>query len=119
MTFAGVLAITIGLGMLAQWTRSFVAREIPELNSEPIRLGFHLAGEAITALLLLVAGIGLLTAAAWAPALFLISAGMLLYTAIVSPGYFAQRGQWGWMIFFGALILLALVAVLTVLATSP
>ncbi len=54
---------------------------------------------------------------ALAPALFLVSIGMLFYTAIVSPGYFAQKGQWIWVLIFGALFALAIIAVIRVLAS--
>ena len=37
---------------------------------------------------------------------------MLLYTAIVSPGYFAQQGKWIWVLIFGVLIALAIASVL-------
>jgi len=117
MTFAAIFALVVGVGMLTQWTLSFVTKQIPELRTEPIRIAFHLAGEAITALLLVVGGLGLLAAVPWARTVFLISVGMLLYTAIVSPGYFAQRGKWGWLIMFTALIVLALATVIA-LSTS-
>jgi hypothetical protein len=119
MTFAGIFAIVVGIGMLAQWVRSLVTRQIPELQSEPVRIGFHLAGEMVTAALLVIGGIGLLTAAPWASTAFFVSMGMLLYTAIVSPGYFAQRGQWRWTVVFGILIVLAIAGVLSVSCNAP
>ena len=69
----------------------------------------HLAGkETIT---LVVSGVGLLAHTTWAPNLFLVSAGMLLYTAIVSPGYFAQKGQWIWVLIFGGIILISVISI--------
>lgn len=114
MVFAAFYAIIVGLGMIGQWTASYVSRQIPELQSEPIRIGFHLAGEMATAVALLAAGIGLLLGATWAAVLFFIAMGMLFYTAIVSPGYFAQRGQWIWVLIFAVLIALGIVAVIAV-----
>ena len=43
-----------------------------------------------------------------------VSAGMLLYTAIVSPGYFAQQGQWAFLIMFATVLALAAGAILAV-----
>jgi len=40
---------------------------------------------------------------------------MLFYTSIVSPGYFAQRGQWGWLGMFAGIIILGLVSITFVL----
>jgi hypothetical protein len=101
--------------MIAQWTMSYLTHQIPELKTEPIRIGFHLAAEMATALCLIASGIGLLAGAAWALPCFLVAAGMLLYTSIVSPGYFAQGGQWGWLAMFSAIMLLTVISLMLVL----
>jgi hypothetical protein len=43
---------------------------------------------------------------------------MLAYSAIVSPGYFAQQGQWIFVLMFAILLALALVSVLAVTRPS-
>ena len=114
MTFSAIFAIVVGVAMIVQWTVSYVNKQIPELQTEPVRIWFHIVGEMVTATSLIVAGMGLLGDKPWAPALFLISMGMLLYTVIVSPGYFAQKGQWIWVLIFVVLISLAIIATLAV-----
>jgi len=99
-----VFAVFVGVGMLSQWTVLYISKQIPELKTEPVRILFHIAAEAVTAIVLITSGIGLFLAAPWGTNLFLVGAGMLFYTAIVSPGYFAQQGQWGWLAMFAALI---------------
>jgi len=111
MAFPAVFAILVGVGMIGQWTASFIGKKIPELKTEPIRIGFHLAAELITALCLILSGIGLLITKTWSIPLFLVASGMLLYTAIVSPGYFAQKGQWGWLVMFVTLIILDIISI--------
>jgi hypothetical protein len=111
LIFASVFAIFVGLGMIVQWTVSYVAGQIPELETEPIRIGFHVAAEMVTALALIVSGIGSLYGAPWTRTLYPLSIGMLLYTSVASPGYFAQRGKPAWVFLFGALVLLALVSI--------
>jgi hypothetical protein len=106
MKFAAIFSILVGGGMFTQWTMSYFSHQILELKTEPIRIGFHLAGEMATALTLVISGIGLLSQATWSLTLFYVASGMLLYTAIVSPGYFAQKGQWIWIAVFGVLIAL-------------
>ena len=86
MTLAASYAITVGLGMIAQWSASYATGKIPELSTEPIRIRFHIAGEMVTALSLLAGGIGRLASQEWAPSLYFVAMGMLFYTAIVSPG---------------------------------
>lgn len=111
MTFAAGYALVVGMGMIGQWALSYRAGQIPELQTEPIRIGFHLAGEMLTAVALIAAALGLLTGQTWAMVLYLVAFGMLLYTAVVSPGYFAQRGQWIWVGIFTAVIALGLLSV--------
>jgi hypothetical protein len=111
MIFAAVFAIIVGVGMIGQWTASYLTKQIPELVDEPIRIGFHIAAEMITAVALIIAGAGLLLKQPWAILLYLTAVGMLFYTAIVSPGYFAQKGQWNWLIIFAVIIILGLVSI--------
>lgn len=114
MTFAAIFSLLVGVGMIGQWTASFVAKQIPELKDEPIRIWFHIVAEMVTALALIAAGLGLLFKQGWGVDLYLVASGMLLYTAIVSPGYFAQKGQWGWLGMFAVVIVLALIGLLLV-----
>ncbi|MFN2113524.1 MAG: hypothetical protein ACK2TT_10430 [Anaerolineales bacterium] len=115
MKFAAIFSILVGVGMIAQWTMSYLSHQIPELKTEPIRIGFHLAAEMATALCLIVSGTALLLGANWAVSCFLVAAGMLFYTSIVSPGYFAQQGQWGWLAMFSAIIILMIISLTLVL----
>jgi hypothetical protein len=115
MTFPAIFAIVVGLGMIGQWAASYIGKQIPELQSEPIRIKFHIAAEMLTAASLLAAGAGLLMSTSWATSLYLIAVGMLLYTSVVSPGYFAQQGQWGWLIMFGTIIILSITSIFIIL----
>ena len=114
MKFAAIYAIIVGSGMIAQWVLSYVTHQIPELKTEPIRIGFHILAEMLTASMLMLGGVGLFSAAAWGKNIFLIAMGMLFYTCVVSPGYFAQKGQWGWLVMFAVLILLGIVSIFLV-----
>ncbi|NIS80938.1 MAG: hypothetical protein GTO14_12175 [Anaerolineales bacterium] len=110
MMYPGIFAMVVGLGMIGHWMFSYLTKNIPELEDEPIRIGFHVVAEMVTALSLLVAGLGLLVGEDWAQPLYLVALGMLFYTAIVSPGYFAQKGNWKWLGGFIALISAGLIA---------
>ena len=110
MIFAAIFAILVGVLMIGQWAFFYFTNQIPELKSEPYRIAFHITGEWITAIGLLVSGIGLLLGGTWAERLILLAMGMLFYTIIVSPGYFAQRGQWPLVGMFALLLILALIS---------
>jgi len=114
MKFAGIFSILVGAGMIVQWSLSYLSRKIPELKTEPIRIAFHIAAEMATAICLVTAGSALLLGAAWGRDLFLVSMGMLFYTAIVSPGYFAQKGQWSWLVMFSVIIILGIISIFLV-----
>ncbi len=111
MKFSSIYALLVGVGMIAQWTASYAGKQIPELKTEPIRIAFHIAAEILTALMLIVSGIALWMSASWARNLYLIGLGMLFYTAIVSPGCFAQQGKWTWLGMFSAIIILGLLSI--------
>jgi hypothetical protein len=109
--FAAWSSLLIGIGMFAQWVLFLVAGQVPELATEPWSIGLHLAAEAVTALALIASGFGLLRATYWAPWLCLVANGMLVYTAIASPGYFAQLGQWPFVGMFVAILGVATVSI--------
>jgi len=115
---AGFYAIFVGLMMFAQWSFFIITGQAPELQTEPVRIAFHLAGEFITALGLIVSGIAVLRRCAWGANVYLFFTGMLAYSAIVSPGYFAQQGQWILVLMFAFLLILALASVFAVAQQS-
>ncbi len=94
MRFAGIFALAVGILMFGQWAVALATGGVPELQTAPMAIGFHLAAEVLTALALILSGLALLKKRTWGRTLFLVAGGMLLYSVINSPGYFAQRGQW-------------------------
>ena len=80
----------------------------------PWAISFHLAGEFATALLLIVSGVGLWKSKSWAKILSPLALGMLLYTVIVSPGYYAQLGNTPMVVMFSILIALTIFAIIGV-----
>jgi peptidoglycan/LPS O-acetylase OafA/YrhL len=108
---AALYAIVVGILMIGQWAMFIATGQVPEFQTEPIRISFHLAGEFTTAGLLVAGGVGLLSARRWGFHVYLVSMGMLLYTIIVSPGYFAQLGQFAFVGMFAILVILTVVFV--------
>lgn len=112
MRFAGWYSVTVGLLMLVQWAFFLTTGGVPEFQTEPFRIAFHLVGEGATALGLIVSGVALLRRLRLGRAAALVSLGMLLYTLIVSPGYFAQQGQWSFVAMFSVMLALAVFGVI-------
>ena len=94
MTFVAWYALIVGVGMILQWGVFLGMGMVPEVQTEPTQLAFHLAGEVVTAVALIVGGEKLLRETRGARRTTTFALGMLAYTVIVSPGYFAQRGTW-------------------------
>lgn len=92
--FSIVFPLAVGVSIIAWWVLVFATGQVPELAAAPIQLAFHVVAELLTAGALIAGGIGLLRRRPWGRAVDLVGLGMLLYTAIGSPGYFAQTGQW-------------------------
>lgn len=93
MTFAAVYVIIVGILMFGQWAFFLATKQVPELKTEPIRIRFHIADEFITGGLLIASGIGMLAKSDRATKLYPVAMGMLLYTVIVSAGYFRAKAR--------------------------
>jgi hypothetical protein len=94
MKFPAWYGIIVGGLMIVQWTLTIVSGGVPEFQTEPWRVCFHLVAEFCTAIILIFGGIAVLRSAVWGRLILLIGLGMVIYSEIVSPGYFAQLGQW-------------------------
>jgi hypothetical protein len=110
MKFAAWFCLLVGVLMIAQWGFFLFSNQVPELRTEPVAVSFHLAAEGATAAALIAAGVGLLRGKPWARTTALVALGMLLYTVIVSPGYFAQQGAWPLVLMFAGLLVLAVIS---------
>jgi hypothetical protein len=115
MKFSAWYGIVVGSGMIVQWTFSIVTGGVPELQTEPWRIALHLAAELTAALALIVSGIGTLKSLPWGKNALLVGLGMVIYSEIVSPGYFAQLGQWLLVAMFAVLLFGATFSVMKLL----
>ena len=119
MKFTGIYSLIIGTMMIMQWAFFIITGQVPELQTEPIRIAFHLVAEGVTALALILSGIGLLGNRTWGRNAAFIALGMLLYTSLVSPGYFAQQGSWPLVGLFVVILALALVCLRLLTLKEP
>ena len=117
MKFPAWYAILVGILMMAQWAFSIAAGGVPEFRSAPWKIAFHVAAEFSTAIMLIVGGITALRSVPWSRTILLLGLGMVIYSEIVSPGYFAQRNQWPFVLMFALLFFSAAGSVLVLLST--
>jgi hypothetical protein len=90
---ASIYSIIIGIAMICMWIILITTNQVLEIKSAPIKITYHLIAEFFTSIMLLIGGYGLLKKQVWGFHLYLISMGMLLYTVIVSAGYYANLGD--------------------------
>lgn len=102
-----VFSIVVGVAMLGVWILQLLTGQATELETEPVRIVLAITADWITAIMLLVTGIGLLRQQKWAIKLAFFSLGMLVYSVVVSAGYFAQSGNQTFVVLFAILFILS------------
>ena len=115
MKFSAWYGIAVGFIMIVLWIFFIASGSVPELQTDAWRIALHLAAELATALMLIVSGIALLKSAHWGKSMLLVGLGMVIYSEIDSPGYFAQRGQLALVAMFAILLLGATFGVMKLL----
>jgi len=105
LLISGIFALVIGIGILGLWTMLLLTKQVPELNTEPVAIAFHITAEIIMGVLSLVSGIFLLIGLSWAPYFFVLAMGLVIYAVINSAGYYGQRKQWAFVIMFGIILI--------------
>ena len=113
-SLAAYFAIFVGISIIGVWTMLYITGSIPELNTEPIRIWMHLIAEMTTGIVLILGAYGLLRNKRWGYNTYLISMGMLIYTLIVSPGYYAEKGNY---LFVGIFIIMAFLAIMLIITS--
>jgi hypothetical protein len=111
--FSAWFSILIGAMVFIQWAFFLVSGSVPELETAPWEIGFHMAAEALMAVLLIIGGWALLKRLRWGVTWSLVGLGTLVYSAINSSGYFAQREQWVFVGMFAVLLVGALASIIT------
>ena len=105
MKFPSWYGITVGSLIILQWIFFLLTDSVPELQTAPWEIGFHISAEMLLALALILGGIATLRFMRWGKHILLIALGMAIYSEVNSPGYFAQSGQWALVVMFVVLIL--------------
>ena len=111
MRYVAWFGLATGSAMVGMWAFLLGTSGVPEVESAPVVLAFHLVAEGTAALGLIVSSVVLLRRTSWATAGFTFFAGMLLYSVLNSPGYYAQQGEWPVAFLFGVLAVLTVTSV--------
>ncbi|MFX0177164.1 MAG: hypothetical protein ACFE85_13170 [Candidatus Hodarchaeota archaeon] len=112
LIISGIYAILIGIGIIGLWIMLLRTKKVPELNTEPVAIKFHITAEMIMGILALMSGIFLLIGLSWASYFFILAMGLVIYAVINSAGYYGQRKQWSFVIMFGIILIASISLVL-------
>jgi len=115
MKFPAWYGISVGTLIILQWIFFLTTGSVPEFQTTPWAIGFHMTAELCLALALLISGIATLRSKSWGEKALLAALGMAIYSEINSPGYFAQLGQWALVAMFALLLFGAVVALMMIL----
>ena len=88
---AGYFSIAVGIAIIAIWAWLLATGRVPEIEDTPLGTAVHIAGEVFTAILMIVAGWGLINATSWARRLHLLASGMLLLVVIHAVAWYGER----------------------------
>ena len=103
MKFVKISSAIIGFLIIGQWVFFLITGNVPELETTPVSIGFHITIELLTALLLIFGGL-ICKKRIQRQVILLYSQGMLGYTVFNSAGYFAQNGDWLFVGMFAVLL---------------
>ncbi len=111
-------SVVVGLFMMGFWGY-LVATKQAELDQRPWDMRLHITAEFTTAILLVLSGAGAVLASSGLAALAPIALGMLLYTTVNSPGFYAGKRNRPMVAMFAALTALTVIAIVGLLVLSP
>ena len=112
LIISGIYAIVIGVGIIGLWTMLLQTKQVPELETEPVAIKFHVTAEMTMGILSLMSGIFLLIRLSWAQYFFILSQGLVIYAVINSAGYYAQRKQRSFVLMFGVILIASTILVI-------
>jgi hypothetical protein len=116
MRFSSWYGIGVGTLIILQWIFFVATGSVPEFQTTPWAISFHMMAELLLALALLIGGMATLRLNPWGEKALLIALGMAIYSEINSPGYFAQLGQWRLVAMFAMLLFGAVWSVMLLLS---
>jgi hypothetical protein len=115
MRFSAWYGIGVGALIILQWIFFLLTGSVPEFQTTPWAIGFHITAELLLAFALMISAIATLRLSPWGEKALLIALGMAIYSEINSPGYFAQLGQWALVAMFAVLLFGAVWSVMLLL----
>lgn len=96
----------IGIGIIGLWIMLLATNQVPELETEPAAIAFHITVELLMAVVSIGAGILTLKEHKRSVEAILFASGMIVYSVINSSGYYAESGDVAMIVLFSLLLVL-------------
>jgi hypothetical protein len=103
-----IFSLGIGSFLIMMWSFFIIKGLVPEFNTRPTEISFHVVVEYCTAIMLIISGIRVLITNGQGEGMLLMSIGMLFYTLLNSSGYYAEHARTGFIIFFISMLAAAI-----------
>lgn len=108
--YISIFAGLVGVMMISMWIFFIITGQVPEFEAKKAEISLHLTAEFTTALLLVTASALTLMQKDSGVRLMPFSLGMLLYTLIVSPGYYVASKEYAFAVMFFVLVMMTVIA---------
>ena len=73
---SGIYSIIIGIGIIGLWIMLLATKQVPETETEPTAIAFHITAEITMGLLSLLSGVLLIINLSWALYIFILAMGL-------------------------------------------
>lgn len=103
-----IYALVIGTFLVGMWSFFLISGLVPEFDTRPTEISFHLIVEFCTAIMLIISGIRVLYSNGHGEGMLLLSTGMLFYTLLNSSGYYAEKARTGFILLFIVMLIAAI-----------
>jgi len=101
--------------MIVMWVVMLLSGSVTELRDGSVEIYLHLVAEFATSIVLIVGGALVLMRRWPGNSVLLVGLGMLTYTVVVSPGYYADLGEFAFIVMFAVLFVLTVAAIVVTL----
>jgi hypothetical protein len=111
---ASIYSILVAISVFGFWLILFFRKKLfdPASNRSRLELEYHILAELLTAGVLIAGALGTILSISWGDSILVLGLGMLLYTVVNSPGYYASRGDKPMVTMFLILAILTVIVIL-------
>lgn len=113
----GIVDIVLGIGIIGLWIMLMSTDQVPEFETEPVGIAFHIVIEVMMGVLAILSGCAVLNRWKQRNGLTIFTSGMLAYSVVNSSGYYGDSGQYGMIGVFFLVLLWIIFSTVTLMSS--